>query len=396
MKIGISCTGTNSSYKGGVNTYIFGLLDGFLNIGNEHKFQIYISNSDKNLYKKYLKNDNFELIRVPDNNDLSLLLRILRRITRKLSLVSLYKFISDLLSKRITAIINKNSDILYLPRTILYPYNLKIPTVVSIHDIQQFHYPQFFTKRQLKARKISYGLTVKYANYIQASSNFIKSDLLKHYPSLKYSQIPVINEGVNIDKFKIKLDCKAIRDKYNINYKYLFFPAQLWPHKNHITILKTLKLIEEENGIKIPLLLTGAKMNNSKVVFEFIHDNKMNYVHYLGKVEFEDLVCLYQYAEFMITAVLYESSSLPILESAASGTPIIASKTSPNEEMSKILRINMFDPLDYEELSKLILKLWENDKIKEMQIKHNLKNIYKYSWNCVAKEYINLFTKIVS
>jgi len=49
----------------------------------------------------------------------------------------------------------------------------------------------------------------------------------------------------------------------------------------------------------------------------------MGYIRYVGKVSFQDMVALYQMAAFMITATLHESSSLPILEAAAAGTPII-------------------------------------------------------------------------
>ena len=47
---------------------------------------------------------------------------------------------------------------------------------------------------------------------------------------------------------------------------------------------------------------------------------------------FKTLVALYKKSKFLITATLYESSSLPILEAAASKTSIIASDTPPNIE----------------------------------------------------------------
>jgi len=306
-----------------------------------------------------------------------------------------YKYLSDILLKEVVAQMEKHSDIMYFPRTILYPYSFNIPTVVSIHDIQQFHYPQFFTRRELKKRKITYGLTAKYSNFIQASSFFIQDDLLKHYPMLNRDQIPVIPEGVNRSTFERKIDFSKIRSKFNLDFQYLFFPAQLWPHKNHMTILKALKHLETEYGKKIHLVLTGARYKNSNVIFKYIDDNEMDYVHYLGKVELEELIGLYQNAKFMITGVLYESSSLPILESAASGTPIIASKTPPNQEMAKVLKINMFDPLDCLELSSLIMNIWGNDEKREDQIVNNLKNINQYSWEIAAEKYIEFFKKCI-
>jgi glycosyltransferase involved in cell wall biosynthesis len=117
-------------------------------------------------------------------------------------------------------------------------------------------------------------------------------------------------------------------------------------------------------------------------------------VHYLGKVPFNDIINLYRHARFFITATLYESSSLPILEAAASGTPIIASKTPPNEEMGSILDLNLFDPLDVDNLCHLIYSIWNRDSLIQRQIEHNRHNINYYSWDSAAKKYMEVFSKI--
>src|SRR4030095_6012975 len=110
-------------------------------------------------------------------------------------------------------------------------------------------------------------------------------------------------------------DVERVRSKYAIPATYLFFPAQLWHHKNHLLVLRALLKLKQE-GLTIPLVLVGAQFSAAAGIFQFIKEHKMQYVHYLGKVPFDDLVALYQGARFMITAVLYESSSLPILEAA--------------------------------------------------------------------------------
>ena len=112
----------------------------------------------------------------------------------------------------------------------------------------------------------------------------------------------------------------------------------------------------------------------------------MNYIYYLGKVDFKDLLTLYKEARFLITAVLYESSSLPILESSASGTPIIASKTPPNIEMSSNIEMTLFEPLNVEDCASVIEKCWEMKAID--QIDHNNKSIENYNWKNIGKKYM--------
>jgi len=285
-------------------------------------------------------------------------------------------------------LIEDNCDIYYAPHCVLNFYDLKIPTIVSMHDIQQYHYPEFFGMAELRMRRLTYENSAKIATYIQASSTFIKNDLLSHFLFLDPDRIVVVPEGVDISQFRVrnKVD---IRKKYKILNDYLFFPAQLWKHKNHITILKALKNIEND-GFKIPLIMTGANYSSSTEVLKFISDNKMDYVHYLGKVDFPELLALYKDAKFLVTAVLYESSSLPILEAAACGVPIIASKTPPNIEMSKRLKMSLFDPLDVKHCSSIIKEKWLEDKdFIEKQVSENIYNIQYYSWENAAKRYLN-------
>jgi glycosyltransferase involved in cell wall biosynthesis len=215
------------------------------------------------------------------------------------------------------------------------------------------------------------------------------------FSEINEKQITVISEGVNIKEFTVKRDID-IQSKFGIPKRFLFFPAQLWKHKNHITVLKALKKLETQ-GIIIPLVMTGDKYSASDDILNYIKDNDMHYVYYLGKIDFKYLVALYQQAEFLMTATLYESSSLPILESVASDTAIIASKTPPNIEMLDNLKLNLFEPLDVEDCANIIKKCWlEDDKIITEQIKYNTNNIQLYSWDKVALKYIEFLKENIN
>jgi glycosyltransferase involved in cell wall biosynthesis len=91
--------------------------------------------------------------------------------------------------------------------------------------------------------------------------------------------------------------------------------------------------------------------------------------------------------------VLYESSSLPILEAAASGLPIIASNTPPNKEMGKILNLNLFESDNLDNLELQIINNWRNIKIQD-QKNFNLKKIDQYSWKNIASDYLSNFESI--
>ena len=386
MRIGIDCQSIDLEYKGGINTYLFGIIEGFLSINSKHYFIIFVNKGKKSLFIKKLSNPSVKVVELA--NHASILRKFILLIPFILGSVYLWKLFNNMYNNffLINSKIEKNCDVLYSASTTINSYNLKIPTIVSMHDIQQYHYPEFFSKYELNLRKLNFVNTAENVSYIQASSNFIKEDLLKHFENLTHEQIVVINEGVNYEKFQTT-NLNNIFEKYNLPERFLFYPAQLWDHKNHITILKALNEIKKNND-EIPLVLCGAKYNAFFKIEEFIKNNNLKKVFYLGKVSDEDLLSLYQNASFLIVAALYESSSLPILEAAASGLPVIAASTPPNIEYGDHFKINYFEPKNYKELSALLKKVFISNFDVQDEIKFNKKNILHFTWMKQANKYI--------
>ena len=392
MKIGINLLNISSDYVGGINTYAIGLLEGFGKLkDNFNKFNLYVTPENERLFKSFELDYRFKII-VLRNYDSLFKRRVIWK-TKMWNLPLLHVKLSNLLYRSVSKKLSEENEIVYFPNTVIFPYNYSVPTVLSMHDIQQTHYPEFFKSEEIRDRKISYESSAKNLTFLQASSKFMKDDFLRYFYFLSDNQVVTIPEGVDIDKFRNSRDSKYLYEKYGIPNKFIYYPAQLWFHKNHIVILKALKKIKEKEGLEIPLILTGAEYSAAESIFEYVKVNKLK-VYYLGKVPFYDLVSLYQSAKIMVTAVLYESSSLPVLEAAAAGTPIIASATPPNVELSKVLKLHLFNPLDEDEFMNLLLTFWNNEKMLQEQIEHNIKNIIYYSWSNVAKSYIEIFNKI--
>ena len=150
-------------------------------------------------------------------------------------------------------------------------------SVLSMHDIQHVHYPEFLSRARRISRPITYGLSAQYANYFQASSDFIKNDILDHFRLIAPERVEVIPEGVNVADFAAPRDTRSLRLRYGLTERFLFYPAQLWPHKNHLRLLKALK----KNGLrghKIPLVMTGAPFGAASDVLGFLQDQDMDYV----------------------------------------------------------------------------------------------------------------------
>lgn len=393
MSVGVNCLQVDPSYVGGVTTYILGLLEGFANIDSGCQFRLFVTEDNKGLFSGYSGRANFDVITVNDK-----LLSLKSKICRAALLShsgGFFRVVSDLAFKDIQRRFDSESDVVYTPTPVLRYFNSQKPTVLTMHDIQHYHYPEFFGRLRLLSRRITYDLSARYACYLHANSRYTKEDFLRQFTWIPEDRIEIIPPGVSVARFGTPADTEFLRGKYEIPDRFLFYPAQLWPHKNHITVLKALKKIEKENGLKIPLVLTGAKYSAADQIEGFVKDQGMDYVRYLGAIPTEDIVPIYQKATFLIMATLHESGGFPILESAAAGTPIIASRIPPFEEFGEQLQLNFFEPLDANELASLILSLWGNEKMAAAQTAYNREHIALYSWESAAQKYVELFRRAI-
>jgi glycosyltransferase involved in cell wall biosynthesis len=391
MRIGIDCLRADPGYVGGLNTYILGLLAGFAVAGGEHCFQLYVTGENRKLFAKYEALENFEVVAFEGR-----WLRMRQTICRAALLYpgpELYRQMSARLLQSLREQMDAGSDLIYTPTVSLLCFDHRKPTLLSMHDIQHLHYPEFFSWPRQRSRKVTYGLSSLYANYFQASSEFIKHDMLAHFPGISPQQIMVIPEGVNLEDFSTPRSPSAL-EHYRLEERFLFLPAQLWPHKNHLTVLRALQRLERLHGVRIPLVMTGARYSAAPAIFRFLAEQRMDYVHYLGTVPFEDLVALYQRAALVISPGVYESNSLPVLEAAASATAVIASKIPPNQELAHTLQLNLFEPTDDRELAKLIFELWQHEAVCRAQAAHNRDRVARFTWENAARQYLRLMERI--
>jgi glycosyltransferase involved in cell wall biosynthesis len=137
---------------------------------------------------------------------------------------------------------------------------------------------------------------------------------------------------------------------------YLFYPAQFWPHKNHITLIDTLLLLRNA-GKPFKLVLTGSdKGNRSHVENYASYRGLKDFVIFAGFVDRPVLHQLYFNAFAMVFASLLGPDNLPPLEAMAVNCPVVsAAFNGAREQMGEAALF--FEPLDAAEAASQIMKL---------------------------------------
>ena len=252
-------------------------------------------------------------------------------------------------------------------------YKTTVPVITTMHDVQEFHFPEFFSASERLHRAINNLKSISDSNHIIVSFDHIKKDLLKYY-SISSDRVSVCPPPFADDWFATKkeTDWKILETKYSISKKYLLYPAATWPHKNHIFLIETLKTVKE----KIPeiyLVCTGNKTEYYSGIDKKIKEfNSQDSVKFLGIIPEEDLIGLYKNTELVVIPTLYEAGSGPLYEAMRYQVPVICANTTSLPDTINNSKY-IFDPKDSEQLSLLIIKMLTD----ENETRENVKNSEK-------------------
>jgi glycosyltransferase involved in cell wall biosynthesis len=116
-----------------------------------------------------------------------------------------------------------------------------------------------------------------------------------------------------------------LKRHHGIRGSFILYPAQLWPHKNHVNLLHALKILREQYCLDVELVLVGGDKGNRAYCETVAVDlGLMDHCHFLGFVSQDDLIGLYRAATAMAYVSFGGPENLPPLEAFALGCPVVA------------------------------------------------------------------------
>jgi len=245
----------------------------------------------------------------------------------------MFKFVPIRLIKRLNyfsilekAVIKNNINLIYfLSPSGNASYLLRTPYIFTVWDLCHRDHPSFpevSYYHSFEQREKLYQKTLPKASAIITDSIIGKKNIINRYCVDEDKVFSIyFKPSLNV----VSGDKSAISEKYDLGCKYLFYPANIWPHKNHIYILDALLELKRK-GIGIKLFFSGKDEGNLKYVLSYA--NKLGVGHmieYLGYVPGKDLFALYKNSVALVMPSYFGPTNIPPLEALYVGTPVICS-----------------------------------------------------------------------
>lgn len=204
----------------------------------------------------------------------------------------------------------------------------ELPFIITIFDGCHRDAPEFPEVRtfgEFERREILFGLASTKAAVVIVNAPELIDDLCRRYAMERDRAvcIPFSPSAYVGQPAPDAAADAAVLTKYGLEPGYLFYPAQFWPHKNHITLLAALASLRER-GITERLVLCGSdRGGRDKIDAAIRRYGLSDQVSIIGFVESAELGALYRGAAALVMPSYFGPTNLPPLEAWAVSTPVI-------------------------------------------------------------------------
>ena len=235
----------------------------------------------------------------------------------------------------------------------------KVASLCWIPDFQHHHFPNFFSKGELKERNKYFRKIVKDSTLILLSSYSAQRDLFQ-FNSASLVKSRVLRFVASHSVVNLEPLC-YLKEKYNITNSYFYLPNQFWVHKNHKIVVDALCELLKRN-IKVNVVSSGEKFDyrNENFFEEFLeyldNSNVKNQFKILGYIPYKDVLSLMSHSISIINPSYFEGWSSTVEESKLLNKTIILSDIPVHKEQNPTKGI-FFNPYSPKELADYMEKV---------------------------------------
>jgi glycosyltransferase involved in cell wall biosynthesis len=235
----------------------------------------------------------------------------------------------------------RNAALTVFPRGGMDSPLCDIPHIFCVADIAHVYYPHFPEVRvrgSLRLRQVMLRYGAANARRVMVESQELAREMTRHY-GVPPQKISVVHQVLpRLFSASILPDVGPDRQR-----PYLFYPAQLWAHKNHKNLLAAFAELAGEFP-DLRLVLAGSRQPGSEAIFDLIRTLGLSgRVDYLGYIPDEQMPKLYRNAAALVMPTYFGPTNIPTLEAFAFGCPAVISDLPGVEEQTGDAALR-FDP----------------------------------------------------
>ena len=290
------------------------------------------------------------------------------------------------------------TDVYHGPAVFLPHVKLGYRTVVTIHDLVSFLFPETVPRKYSLYMRFMTRLAVRSADRIIAVSRATRDDL-ERVLRVDPGKVDVIHEAVG-PEFGRPLPpgaVAAVVRRYGLRPPYCLFVGNLEPRKNLPALIEAFAEARRRLAARaqpFQLVLAGTRAWLHTGIFRAVEQYGLGQdVVFTDYVPIEDLPALYAGATCFAFPSLYEGFGLPVLEAMAAGTPVIAARAGSIPEIAGDAAL-LVDPRVPGELATAIESVLTDGALRERLIARGRAQAATFDWETVARRTLAVYESV--
>jgi glycosyltransferase involved in cell wall biosynthesis len=270
------------------------------------------------------------------------------------------------------------------------------PAVITIHGMNYWLCPEYFTMFQKMLPRIFIRQAVCSADHIIAVSDFVRDRLIDrlgadpqavtaiHYGAPQIAEQEA-SGGTDEDI--------SVLQKHGVTPPYLLTVASPWPHKNVAGLISAYRELVR-TGPAPPLVIVGHSVEHMPAVARELGSlgDKENVV-FTGYFPFNELPVFYRNAHVFLFGSLGEGFGLPIHEAMSFGIPVVTSNAMSLPEVAGDAAI-LEDITDSVSFAREIRRVLDDSNLREELTRRGRERVREFSWEKAACETLSLYQKV--
>ncbi|MGI8659436.1 MAG: glycosyltransferase family 4 protein [Thermoleophilaceae bacterium] len=281
-------------------------------------------------------------------------------------------------------------DIVHHPLTVPLPRPRGVPLVTTVHDLQHHELPQLFSRAERLWRRWAYDGAARRAEAVITPSNHSRERLVELL-GLDPSRVEVVPWGIDHSRFGSHGGEADERLAPRLPERFVVYPANMWPHKNHSRLVEALARVEQDD---LHLVLTGqGYAQESQLLAQAARLGVERRVRHLGYLPSDLLPALYRAAEAVVFPSLYEGFGSPPLEAMACGCPVASSQTGALGETAGPATLGL-DPRSPESIAHAIDRVTRESELRERLRDRGLRHAATFTWQACAQRHDEVYARV--
>lgn len=308
-----------------------------------------------------------------------------------LKLVAKMKKDNDLreriIAKEVQTFFSKEKiDVYFSPSSVIYPRDVHdVKNVTTILDLQPEYFPENFTEKYLAERRRDALYATEHSERLIAISKYTKKTIEE-----KYGTDPKKISVIYFAPHEIKNTPTTI----TLPKEFIFYPAAVWPHKNHRILIKALGILKDRLPSLHVLCAGVIKRKELRQELEALiaTEGLQGRVQFPGYIADGNLRLVYKKTKALVFPSSFEGFGIPLVEAFQFGVPVVAAENSSITEVVDGTGI-LVETGNAAALAEAIEKVVTDDRLRKEMIRKGHERAKMFSWDTAARETLAVFRK---